>query len=151
MSNESGKVEYKKEWCKYEFSAEEKRDNAQTLAIKTQDLEQAEDEKKSVMSTYKERIDKIALEVKSAARMYKDGYEMRDIECVVERDFDSGVVKFVRTDNGEIARTSKMTMAERQLTVDDALDKNDAPFMSDTDLRQQMETNIMMTSETSAL
>jgi len=42
MKNE--KVEYSNEWCKYEFTTEEKRDIAETLAIKTKDLEKAEDE-----------------------------------------------------------------------------------------------------------
>ena len=118
MSND--KVEYSNEWCKYEFTTEEKRDIAETLAIKTKDLEKAEDEKKSVMSAFKEKIDKIALDVKSSARKYTDGYEMRDIECVVERDFASGEVRYIRTDNGVVARTSKMTMAERQMKVEDA-------------------------------
>jgi len=123
MPDETQKVEYKTEYCKYEFTAEELRDIAENLAIKTQDLEKAEDEKKSVMSAYKERIEKIALEVKQSARLYKDRYEMRDIECMVERDFETGVVRFVRTDNGEVARTSKMTMAERQMSIDDAIKK----------------------------
>ena len=118
MKNE--KVEYSNEWCKYEFTTEEKRDIAETLAIKTKDLEKAEDEKKSVMSAFKEKIDKIALDVKSSARKYTDGYEMRDIECVVERDFVSGEVRYIRTDNGVVARTSKMTMAERQMKIEDA-------------------------------
>ena len=124
MKNE--KVEYSNEWCKYEFTTEEKRDIAETLAIKTKDLEKAEDEKKSVMSAFKEKIDKIALDVKSSARKYTDGYEMRDIECVVERDFVSGEVRYIRTDNGVVARTSKMTMAERQMKIEDAA-KQDAP------------------------
>jgi len=126
----NSKVEYSNEWCKYEFTTEEKRDIAETLAIKTKDLEKAEDEKKSVMSAFKEKIDKISLDVKSSARKYTDGYEMRDIECVVERDFVSGEVRYIRTDNGVVARTSKMTMAERQMKIEDAEKKATGELMT---------------------
>ena len=125
------KVEYATEWCKYEFTEEEKRDIAERLAIKTQELEEAEDNKKSVMSKFKEKIEKIALEVKGSARMYKDGYEMKDIECVVERDFVLGEVRYIRTDNGEIARKHTMTMGERQMRIGQAL-KNPIQNLQDS-------------------
>jgi len=146
MENKTmSKQEYKTEWCKYDFTSEELRDIAETLAIKTQDLEKVEDEKKSVMSSYKERAEKIALEIKTAARKYKDRYEMRDIECAVERDFETGEVRYIRIDNGEIARTSKMTMAERQMKIEDAVKDHE-------DTRDRLlETSRIMTSEKSAL
>ncbi len=113
------KAEYQKKWCKYEFTAHELRDIAEKLAIKTQELEQVEDEKKAVMSSYKERIERIQSDMKKAASLYKDGYEMRDIECVVDRNFETGEVRFIRTDNGIVVHTEKMTMAERQQRLDD--------------------------------
>jgi|WetSurMetagenome_2_1015567.scaffolds.fasta_scaffold235201_2 hypothetical protein len=116
----SEKVEYKSVWCKYVYKPDELRDIAETLAIKTQDKNAMEGEKKSVISSYKERIESIDVEIISAARKYKDRYEMKDIECFVERDFEQGIVKYIRTDNGEIAQTQKMTMAERQKTVMEA-------------------------------
>jgi len=121
MSEENKKAEYKEETCKYEFTPEELRDIAETLAIKTQDLEKVEDEKKSVMSSYKDRIDKIGIDIKQAARLYKDRFEMRQIECEVFRNYEDGVVIYIRTDNGEVARTSKMTMGERQMHIDQAI------------------------------
>lgn len=139
----SEKVEYEKRWCKYEFTAEELSDIAEKLAIKTQELEEVEDEKKAVMSSYKERLERIAGDVKTAARFYKDRYEMRDIECVVERDFETGEVRFVRTDTGQIAHREKMTMADRQRRIEELIpdgveDATDAEIAHDMAIQREM-------------
>jgi len=115
------KVEYKTVWTKYTFNNEELRDIAETLAIKIQDKEAIEEQKKSVMSSFKEKIESVTTEINAAARKYKDRYEMKDIECFVERDFVNGEVRYVRTDNGEIAEKKKMTMADRQMHIDEAV------------------------------
>jgi hypothetical protein len=52
---------------------------------------------------------------------------MRNIECIVERDFDAGMTRYVRTDNGEVARTTKITMAERQRNIDELLGDKESP------------------------
>jgi deoxyribodipyrimidine photolyase len=146
-------VEYSTEYCKYQFSSEELRDIAETLAIKTQDLESAKDQAKSAAANFKDRIDKISLDVKSAARKYKDSYEMKDIECIVERDFVTGQVRYVRTDNGEIARTHTMTMGERQMHIDQAIKKTplEQTLESDREIIRQQNIEREMSSETSAL
>jgi len=115
------KVEYKTVWTKYTFNNVELRDIAETLAIKIQDKEAIEEQKKSVMSSFKEKIESVTTEINAAARKYKDRYEMKDIECFVERDFVNGEVRYVRTDNGEIAEKKKMTMADRQMHIDEAV------------------------------
>jgi predicted transcriptional regulator len=113
------KIEYANQWLKYELSPEEMQETASHLAEKTQELGELEDQKKSVMSSFKEKIDTCQSEINRAARLYKDGYEMRDIECMVECDYTAGEVRYVRTDSGEVARVKKMTVAERQKTIDD--------------------------------
>ena len=115
------KVEYKTVWTKYTFNNVELRDIAETLAIKIQDKEAIEEQKKSVMSSFKEKIESVTTEINAAASKYKDRYEMKDIECFVERDFVNGEVRYVRTDNGEIAEKKKMTMADRQMHIDEAV------------------------------
>ena len=115
------KVEYKTVWTKYTFNNVELRDIAETLAIKIQDKEAIEEQKKSVMSSFKEKIESVTTEINAAAWKYKDRYEMKDIECFVERDFVNGEVRYVRTDNGEIAEKKKMTMADRQMHIDEAV------------------------------
>ena len=48
---------------------------------------------------------------------------MRTIECTVERDFDTGEVRYRRTDTGLVVHTSKMTMVERQRRIEEMLPK----------------------------
>lgn len=122
--SDTTKFEYSTIWCKYKFSEEELRKIAETLAMKTQELAEIEEEKKAVASAFKERGDRVSAEQRSAARKYKDGYEMRNIECEVRRDYDAGIIRYIRTDTGEIAQETQMSMAERQLTLEQAI--NDA-------------------------
>ena len=122
--SDSTRTEYCTQWCKYKFNEDEMRKIAETLAHKTQDLEMIEEEKKAVVSAFKERIDRVSAEQRAAARKYKNGYEMRNIECEVQRDYDAGVIRYIRTDTGEVASEVQMTMAERQLTLESAM--NDA-------------------------
>lgn len=117
----SEKKEYSSEWCRCEFDEEELVDIALELAQKTEELEAIESEKKAVVSSFKERAERAQSEIKSCARKYKDGYEMRNIDCEVERNFSTGIVQYIRTDTGEVARTKQMTMAERQMSINDAV------------------------------
>jgi len=148
------KVEYEKRWCKYDLSDEELQAIANDLAIKTQMLEEIESEKKAVMSAYKERMERVQGEVRKAASLYKDRYEMRDIECTVERDFDTGEIRYRRTDNFQIAARDKMTMGERQRHIDDFLPEKEKAVereQTDEEIRAEQETKRMMTSEKSVM
>ncbi len=146
------KKEYSKEFCKYNFTEEELKDLAGQMAMKTQELDTIEIEKKSAMSSFKDRLDGANLELKSCAGKYKDSYEMRNIECEVIRDFDDGVVRFIRTDTGECVRVKKMTNEEKQMHIDDALPKEDSKKeKSNAEIAADNSTKRAMTSETSAL
>ena len=113
------KVEYASEFCKYEFDEGELKELAENMAMKTQEMQTIEDEKKSAMASFKDRLEGAQLELKSCAGKYKDGYEMRYIECEVVRDYDEGIIRFIRTDTGECARVKKMSNEERQMNIDE--------------------------------
>jgi len=146
------KVEYEKRWCKYDLTEEELRDAAETLAIKTQEIEEIESEKKAVATRYKERIESVQGEIRKAASLYKDRYEMRDIECVVERDYETGEIRYRRTDNHQVTARDKMTMGERQRKIDDMLPpKKQEDEKTDEEIVLIQEIKQMMTSEKSSL
>lgn len=113
------KKEYASEFCKYEFNEEEKQGLAEKMAMSTQEMQTIEDQKKSAMASFKDRLESAQLELKGCATKYKDGYEMRYMECVVERNYVDGHVRFIRTDTGECVRLKKMTDEERQLKIAD--------------------------------
>ena len=106
--------EYSNEYCKYVLNEEEKRDIALTMAQKVSELNQAEDDKKSVMSDFKSRIDGLSAEVNRSATLLNNGYEMRNIKCEVIPDYESKIFRFIRTDNYEEAKTRKMTSDDLQ-------------------------------------
>jgi hypothetical protein len=109
--------EFTKEYVKYFFTEEERRDLATELAQKVSDQQIAEDEKKAIMSDLKSKIDSLAAQSNSLATRLNSGYEMRHIKCEVIKDFKNGRVQHMRTDTGEIVRDRKMTDEDRQLKV----------------------------------
>ena len=116
-----GKTEYCQEFVKYELSEEEKRELASIMAMKLLEVDDIEAQKKSVMTTFKERIEAAQYSARTAAQQIKDGYEMRDVECRVEKDFIRGTIRYVRTDTFEEVRSKKMSQEEKQMHLDDAL------------------------------
>ena len=111
------KKEYSNEYCKYILNDDEKKEIALTMAQKVSELNQAEDDKKSVMSDFKSRIDGLSAEVNRSATLLNNGYEMRNIKCEIIPDYPSRLFRFVRTDNGEEAKTRKMTTDDLQMEL----------------------------------
>jgi len=104
---------------KYEFNDTELQDLARKALEKTRDIDELEDEKKSVMSEYKNKIDRATAELNVKRRKYLDGFEVRQVECRVERDYDREVIRYVRIDTGEELEGRTMTAQERQMRLDD--------------------------------
>lgn len=106
--------EYSNEYCKYVLNEDEKKAIALTMAQKVSEVNQAEDDKKSVMSDFKSRIDGLSAEVNRSATLLNNGYEMRTIKCEVVPDYTLKVFKMIRTDNGEVAKERRMTSDDLQ-------------------------------------
>jgi hypothetical protein len=110
---------YEKLFLSYQFSAEELQDIAKTLAAKTQQIAEVEDAKKSAVAQFEGQKKALILEQGECARKYSAGHEMRNIECEVVFDYENGVVRHFRTDNGIMGNERKMTQAERQMRFDE--------------------------------
>lgn len=79
---------------KYEFNDQEKQYMGQELALKYKDKASINDEKQSAMSAFKDRLDRVELNINTLSRNINDGYELRDFECIIEKDFDAHLKKF---------------------------------------------------------
>lgn len=108
----------KKENGKYEFSPAEKADIADQLANKYDEQNAIEEERKSVMSSFKERADRVSLDVATLSRNYKNGYEYRDIECHVEFDWVKNVKRFISVDGGKVVAERPLEKSDYQMTFD---------------------------------
>lgn len=101
---------------KYEFSAIETHELSLQLASKTKEKVALEEEKKSVASSYKARIDEVTATCNKLSNQVSDGFEMRDIECEgLHHQPEVGKKSIIRTDNNQLVIVEKMTDYEWNL------------------------------------
>ena len=116
-------------------------DIALTMADKTQELKRIDANAKAAAAQFKSDKEAAQNEIDNAARRYRDGYEMRDVECEETVDFESGVVRYWRCDNGDLAQERKLTNEERQMRLDEIETEkkaDDSQPDEDADLAREM-------------
>lgn len=87
---------------KHEFTTQEKQAVATRLTDRLCDLTQVEEEKKSVMANYTDKIKAHKLEISKLARQHRDGYELVDTECIVIYDYKKREIRFKNVNTQEI-------------------------------------------------
>lgn len=107
--------EFSNEYIKHFFTDDEKKEIAIEMAQKVSELQQAEDDKKAVMSDFKSKIDGFQANVNSAATKLNNGYEMKTIKCEVVPDWTNKIWKYIRTDNMEVLKEKGMTTDDLQM------------------------------------
>jgi hypothetical protein len=102
-------------YLRYDFTAVEVYDLSLKLANKTQDMASTENEKKSITSQLKSKLDGIKADVSSLSNKVANGYEMRKVECEVKyHKPKQGEKTIIRTDTKEVI-IEKMTSEEWNL------------------------------------
>lgn len=104
---------------KYTFTDKEKADMSKEMCKKSIDKSLMEDEKKSVMAGYKDKIDGLGLSIKKLSRNVYDGFEFREFQCTVEKDFVTKIKKFRDVDTKEIVSESPLSPMDYQHTMDE--------------------------------
>lgn len=72
----------------------------------------------SVKKTWKGKLEDIKREILSTSTKVREHKEIRLVKCQKELDFESGEVRLVRMDTGEIIETRPMSAVERQKELD---------------------------------
>jgi hypothetical protein len=91
-----------KRTLKYEFTEVELLDLGRDLSLKSQELRNLEDQKKSVVSEFGSRMTIAKEQIGQLSDKVSAGYEMRDVLCMVDYHLPEGGKKtFTRTDTGE--------------------------------------------------
>lgn len=91
-----------KRTLKYEFTDLEMLELGRDLSIKSQELRNLEDQKKSVVSEFSSRMTIAKEQIGQLSDKVASGYEMRDVYCtVVYHVPETGKKIFTRTDTGE--------------------------------------------------
>lgn len=96
------------------LNEDEKRAYAGELARITTEQSTLEDQKKEVVAEYAAKIKRCLAQGRELAVKISTGREMRDVECVWDYDYDSGIKTLFRNDNGEEVDAGKITEDEKQ-------------------------------------
>jgi len=103
------------EYLRYDFTVPEQRENARTLARKTQALDEIDARRKRLMADLKAEEEAALAEVQKLARWVHDEYDYRmiDCECLLNTP-RNGLKRLVRLDTGEVLKEVAMVSTELQ-------------------------------------
>ena len=107
-----------RKYLKYKFSVEEKRAASEELARSINEKEAAESELKSIKSQFDSRKKMAEEAISKYAQQISTGYEYRQVDVEIIKDFTLGTVTVWRMDTDEIVETRRMTGADRQMKID---------------------------------
>lgn len=103
---------------KHTFSPSEMEEQGQLLAHAVQDKAAAEAEKKLVMGTFKDKIDKLGAEVKVFSGHVTNGFTYRDEPCELFLDYDTNMRVYFRKSDGKEVKTESFHQSDYQKKLD---------------------------------
>jgi hypothetical protein len=113
-----------KEFVKYSFNGNELKDLSDNLARAVTDRARKEDEKKAAVTSMNADIEAETTKINALAEKIQNGWEMRYIDCYVEKDYKAKKVSYTRIDNNEIVKTRPMSPEEFQMSLDEQREQN---------------------------
>ena len=99
---------------KHEFSEAELKGLGDSMALAVGEQEEAETALKSMKSQIDSRIKIAQANIALCAGKIRTGYEIRPIECSLNRDFEKGTVTIQRDDTYEMVEHRAMSAEEKQ-------------------------------------
>jgi hypothetical protein len=102
---------------RYEFGQHELKDFSNQLAVACRKKAEVEEEKKSVVSQFKATIDNQEAQISILSSRITNGYEYRNVDCVVKKDFKKGIKQFYF--EGTLYDESKLSPEDYQLKIED--------------------------------
>ena len=100
---------------RYSFSKDELQERSKMLAETCAEKARLIEEKKSVSSDYKAKIDAKDSTISLLSSNVTNGYEVKNVECEVEYDYEQGLKRYFY--QGVLYDTVAMTDADRQLDI----------------------------------
>ncbi len=106
-----------KEYLKCQLTEKEKTELSAKIAKAISDRAGAEAKIKEVTASIKAQIAQLDAEISEKALQINNGYEYRNVECRMDKDYRLGSVTITRLDTGEAIRERPMTAEERQMEL----------------------------------
>ena len=106
-----------KEYLKCQLTEKEKTELSAKIAKAISDRASAEAKLKEVSTSIKAQIAQLDAEISEKALQINNGYEYRNVECRMDKDYRLGAMTITRLDTGEVIRERPMTSEERQMEL----------------------------------
>ncbi len=106
------------EYLKRMLSTEEVALAANDLAKLLDDSQALESQLVSVKADFKAKLEKCEADVRLKQRLVRDKYEYCYIDCDVEYNYSTLMRKITRKDTSEVVEERKMSMSEKQMSMD---------------------------------
>jgi len=106
------------EYLKCPLTDQELKREAEKMANAFSKLSELEGTLKSAKKQIESEIAKVEADLSLAVEKYRSTFEMRNVECEVEKNFQTNTVTVIRLDTLEIIRERALTGEERQLMLD---------------------------------
>jgi len=104
---------------KFELTDHDRIKIGQIVAEATENLERIDDRLKEVKAQFKQEVEMETAKQKYASRCLTNGYEYRDVECEVVKDFDDFRIVWTDAKTGDEVKSREMTAREKQMDIED--------------------------------
>jgi len=104
---------------KFDFTPSELQQLGLECARLSTDINELKDGAKSVASDYKAKVDQKDSQRNLVASKLNSGYEMREVEAIVELDFAIGKKCYIHPQTFEVLKITDMSPADRQMSLID--------------------------------
>lgn len=135
---------------KHLFNVEERNEIGTAFANLQLDLENQEQEKKSIMAEFKNRIEQIEASISQKATLLRQGYEYRQEKVLVQLDFKNKVKLFVDANSQELLHSEDLTVDDYQMKmewVDNSFAQAEVPAGTKKTQTSEVEEEMEMETE----
>ena len=116
----------KKKWpivtryVRHEFSDQEKLDLSEKIVRAVSDISEAQRALKTFQMQIKGRKQEAEAVISSCASKLNEGYEMKNVPCLMVKDYEAGLISYESVETGEVMEERDMTPEERQMELTEA-------------------------------
>ena len=105
-------------YLRYQFATDEVAKMSQEMAQAVAERNETQDNKKSVIKQLDSEIAQKEATINRLAILVRQGWEMRNLSCLVQMDYENGIYRAVREDTGEIVEERLLRAEELQFALD---------------------------------
>lgn len=121
-------IEKGKEFLKCKLTEQEMKEQAEKMAQCLSQIAAYEADLKSLKKQIESDIAACQGNLASAVEKFRSGFEMRNVDVEICKDFETNTVLTVRMDTGETIRERAMTAEERQMALELGKEKEEPSY-----------------------